>query len=54
MAVVDSHNKAPEFLAIFATSAAVSIILVCLRLWVRHKILRKVGPDDWVVVVSLV
>lgn len=48
------NNKAPEFLAVFATGTLVAMVLVCLRLWVRAKIIRKVALDDWVVVISLV
>lgn len=54
MAAKDNDNKAPEFIAVFATGTVVAMALVCLRLWVRAKILCKVALDDWVVVTSLV
>jgi len=54
MAAESDNNKAPEFLAVFATGTLVAMVLVCLRLWVRAKIIRKVALDDWVVATSLV
>ena len=48
------ENKGPQVLGIFCTGTAVAAILVGLRLWVRNKIIRKVGLDDWIVTVSLV
>ena len=41
-------------MAIFGTGTAIASILVILRLWVRARIIRKVGADDWVVAISLV
>ena len=52
-AVVDK-NRGPESLAIFCTGTAIAAIAVVLRLWVRNKIVRKVGLDDWIVAASLV
>ena len=50
----ESHDRGPEFLAIFGTGAAIAAIVVILRVWIRVRILRKVGIDDWVVSASLV
>ncbi len=54
MAAESNNDKAPEFIGVFATGTMVAMFLVCLRLWVRAKILRKVALDDWLVVTSLV
>lgn len=54
MSAGSNDNKAPEFLGVFATGTVVAMVLVCLRVWVRAKIIRKVALDDWVVVISLV
>ena len=48
------HNRGPQFLAIFCTGTAFATVLVLLRFWIRARILRKVGLDDWFVVASLV
>ena len=50
----EDHSRGPELLAIFGTGTGVAAILVILRLWVRIRILRKVGTDDCIVFVSLV
>lgn len=50
----EDHSRGPELLAIFGTGTGVAAILVILRLWVRIRILRKVGADDWILFVSLV
>ena len=47
-------NKGPLFVAIFAAGIAVAIVLVGLRLWVRFKVVRKVGLDDYVMLASTV
>lgn len=51
---LEDHNKGPAFLAIFGTGTAVAAICVFLRLWVRSRIIRKMGSDDWIVAVSIV
>ena len=48
------HNRGTEFLAVFGTGTAVATIAVLLRMWVRARIIRKIGADDWIVLVSLV
>ena len=50
----ESDNRGPELVAVFATGTGVAAILVALRLWVRWRVIRKVGLDDWVVAASLV
>ena len=50
----EDHSRGPELLAIFGTGTAVATIMVILRLWVRTRIIRKVGADDWIVAASLV
>ncbi|MCJ1229370.1 hypothetical protein MMC12_006036 [Toensbergia leucococca] len=47
-------NRGPEFLAIFGTGTAIATVLVSLRLWVRSRIVRKVGLDDWIIAASMI
>ena len=51
---LEDHNRGPVFLAVFGTGTAVATIAVLLRMWVRARIVRKIGADDWIVLVSLV
>ena len=48
------YNRGPEVLAIFGTGTALASIAVISRLWVRARIIRKIGADDWIVAISLV
>ena len=47
-------NRGPAFVAVFSAGLAVAIVLVALRLWVRFKVVRKVGADDYVMLASMV
>ena len=49
-----NENRGPAFVAVFSTGIAVAIVLVALRLWVRFKVVRKVGADDYVMLASMV
>lgn len=51
---LQDQDRGPGFLAVFGTGTGLATIAVILRLWVRVRILRKVGADDWVVAASLV
>ena len=52
--MASTEDRAPLILAVLITGTAIATIIVALRFWVRGYILRKVGPDDWVVLASLV
>lgn len=54
MATTNDKNRGPEFLAVCCTGIAIAAVTVILRLWVRIKIVRKVGVDDWLAAISLV
>ncbi|MCJ1408465.1 hypothetical protein MMC19_002540 [Ptychographa xylographoides] len=49
-----SDNKGPTFIALFSVGLFVAIVLVAMRLWVRIKMVGKVGLDDWTVLASLI
>ena len=49
-----NENRGPAFVAVFSAGLAVAIVLVALRLWVRFKVVRKVGVDDYVMLASMV
>ncbi|KAF2833249.1 integral membrane protein [Ophiobolus disseminans] len=48
------QNKGPAILAICSTLTAVASIFVAARLYVRAKILSRVGLDDWLIILSMV
>jgi len=49
-----TENKGPLFIAVFSAGLAVAYIVVALRLWVRIKLVGKVGVDDYIMTASLV
>jgi len=48
------QNKGPAVLATCITLTALSTLFVAARLYVRIRILSRVGLDDWLIVISLV
>ena len=52
-ALIDD-DRGPTILALLYSGSAVAAAIVALRLWVRVKIIRNVGLDDWLVAASLV
>lgn len=48
------ENRGAMFLAVMGTATIVAGIVVILRLWVRVRIVRNVGADDWLMAASLV
>lgn len=53
-AAVDAQSKRPKIIAISIIFPVLSILVVSLRLYTRLFMLRRTGPDDWVIVVALV
>ena len=48
------QNRGPELLAVFSTGTGIAAVAVIMRFWVRTRIVRKLGADDWIAAVSLV
>ena len=48
------QNRGPAFVTVFGSLVALAILLVLLRIWVRIKILHKIGLDDYIMMASLV
>ncbi|KAL2130636.1 hypothetical protein VTI74DRAFT_6137 [Chaetomium olivicolor] len=48
------ENRGPEILAVCGSLVGVALIVVLLRIWVRAKMVQKVGADDWVIVGAMV
>lgn len=47
-------NKGPEILAVLWACTTFATLLVITRLWIRQKVLRKLGVDDWLIAASMV
>ncbi|OIW31088.1 hypothetical protein CONLIGDRAFT_630986 [Coniochaeta ligniaria NRRL 30616] len=46
-------NRGGQILAITGTLVALCLILVILRIWVRARIIRIVGIDDWIMIAAM-
>ena len=49
-----AENNTPVLFAANGTFYALAMLIVCLRLYVRAKIIKTIGPDDYVMVVAAV
>lgn len=49
-----NENKGPNILAPMWALTMITTSLVCARIFIRAKVVKKVGFDDWVIVVSMV
>ena len=47
-------NKGPIVLTVTLITAIIALILVGLRMYVRTKIIRAVGCDDWTIILAMV
>lgn len=58
MAIMDaeyiSQTKGPRILGIFWAFFSVSVVMVSLRLYVRARMLRNMGLDDYIIVSAVV
>jgi hypothetical protein len=52
--VPPDENKGGQILAICGVLVAVCLVIVMLRIWVRARIIRQVGADDWTMIAAMV
>jgi hypothetical protein len=52
--VVSKENHGPRILAITGTITMFALVVFLARLYVRAFVLRKIGPDDYVISISMV
>ena len=50
----DTVTKTPELHAGIISSIILAFIVVCLRVYTRHFIVKRFGPDDYLVGVAMV
>lgn len=48
------ENRGPEILAICGSMVGLALAAVLLRIWVRAKMVRHVGADDWTIIAAMV
>ncbi|PYI06301.1 hypothetical protein BO78DRAFT_418709 [Aspergillus sclerotiicarbonarius CBS 121057] len=48
------QTKGPRILAVFWTMTSLALLLVAARLFIRIKVLRSPGADDWLIAASMV
>jgi hypothetical protein len=49
-----SENKGPNILAPMWALTMIMMSLVCARIFIRARVVKKVGFDDWIIMVSMV
>ena len=47
-------NRGPEILAICGSLVGVALVMVLIRIWVRIKIVRQLGWDDYFMIAAMV
>lgn len=47
-------DKGPIFLTVTLITATIALVVVGLRVYVRTKIIRAVGWDDWMIILAMV
>ncbi|KAL2165019.1 hypothetical protein VTH06DRAFT_315 [Thermothelomyces fergusii] len=47
------ENRGPQILAVCGSLVGFSLVIVLLRLYVRAKMVRRVGADDWTIVAAM-
>ncbi|KAK4141769.1 uncharacterized protein C8A04DRAFT_38813 [Dichotomopilus funicola] len=48
------ENRGPEILAVCGALVGLALVVVLMRLFVRYKMVRHVGMDDWVIIGAMV
>jgi L-lactate permease len=53
-AMPPDENRGPEILAVCGSLVGLALIVVALRIWVRAKMVRHMGSDDWAIIAAMV
>jgi hypothetical protein len=51
---MDHSDRAPALIGVMVAGLAVSLVIVPLRFYTRAYIVRKIGADDWLALISFV
>lgn len=52
--IVEDVNRGPEILRVTGSLIGLTLILIAMRIWVRVRMIRQVGWDDYCVLTSMV
>ncbi len=47
-------SRAPGFIACVVTVTTAALVVVCLRMYARIRVIHAVGIDDWVILLAMV
>ncbi|KAL8404637.1 hypothetical protein RB594_009480 [Gaeumannomyces avenae] len=50
----ENYNRGPEIIGVSCTFAAMAFVVVCLRVWVRIRIIRQMAVEDYLMVLAVV
>lgn len=48
------ENRGPQILAVCGSLVGFSLVIVIFRLYVRAKVVQRIGADDWTIVAAMV
>ena len=48
------ENRGPEILAVCGALVGLALVVVLLRIYVRARMVRHVGVDDWTIIAAMV
>jgi hypothetical protein len=51
---VAAENKGPNILVPMWALTALTTVIVIARVWIRARVVKNMGPDDWLIMVSMV
>jgi hypothetical protein len=54
MPLPPNEDRGPEILAVCGSLVGIALVMVVLRIWVRAKMVRHVGADDWTIIAAMV
>lgn len=49
-----AEDRGPTIIALNASITAVAVVVVCARVLSRYAILKRIGLDDWTIVLSTI
>lgn len=53
-AAIADQNKGPNILVPMWALTIVTLVMVVARIWIRSQVVKNMGPDDWLIMVSMV
>lgn len=54
MVDLEDENRGPKILGVLWSLTALTTLVVMARMYIRIRMLKNFGPDDWLIAVSMV